>query len=308
MRRGGTVLIVVGILLAIGTAAIAYTLLSRRAAPQPTGATPTPEPMVSVVVALQDIPAYADIPADAVGTQDIAQSKLTNHLLAPEAVVGRRAARRILRGSFIMEDWIIDPQTVAQEGMNASLFIAPDREGRSRVAMAFETSELHGVAGAIQNGDSVDMLISYSFVDRQEEQPVPSRPAQECTVWCPDPAQVLVAQLLLQDIEVYRVGPWLIPTPTPLPEGEEPPPEEEEEVPGAPLRSNTLTLMLTHQDALVVKFAGESGARIDLVLRGRDDHTLAATETVNMGYILARFRMTIPAGPRRFVPATPSMP
>jgi len=298
MRRGSTVLIIVGILLAVGTAAIAYVLLGRGARPQPLEATPTPETMVQVVVALQNIPAYADIPTEAVGTGEIAQSKLTTHLQVPEAVVGRKASRTILQGSFIMAEWIIDPETVAQQGRDASLYITPDREGRSRVAMAFETTLLHGVAGAIQNGDFVDMLISYRFIDREEE----LEPAVEGGE-APPPTQILVAQLLLQDIEVYRVGPWLIPTPTPTPEGEAPP-EGAEEQPLQPIRSNTLTLLLAQQDALVVKFARESGATIDVVLRGRDDHTIVRTETVTMEYVTTRFEITIPTEPRRFVPVS----
>ncbi len=296
MRRGSTVLIIVGILLALGTAAIAYVLLGRGPAPPPAEATPTPETMVPVVIALQNIPAYTDIPAEALGTGEIAQSKLTTHLQVPEAVVGRKANRSILQGSFVMAEWIIDPETVAQEGKDASLYITPDREGRSRVAMVFETSLAHGVAGAIQNGDFIDLLISYRFIDKEEElEPVEEGEAPE------EPTEILVAQLLLQDIEVYRVGAWLIPTPTPVPEEEAPPEEVEEEVPTQPIRSNTLTLLLTQQDALVVKFARESGAVIDLVLRGRDDHTLVRTETVTMDYVTTRFEITIPTEPRRFV-------
>jgi flagella basal body P-ring formation protein FlgA len=140
MRRGSTILTIVGVLLAITTAVIAYVALVRRPAPPPPSPTPTPEKMVTAVIALQEIPALTDIPAEAVGTQEIAQSKLTNHLLAPEAVIGRRAARTIMRGSFIMSDWVVDPTTVVREGKNASLNITPDSEGRPRVAMAFQTT------------------------------------------------------------------------------------------------------------------------------------------------------------------------
>ena len=303
MRRGSTILTIVGVLLALTTAAIAYVVLVRGPGPEPPTPTPTPEAKVPAVIALQDIPAYSDIAAEAVGTQDIGESKLTNHLLAPEAVVGRRAARTILRGSFIMSDWIVDPQAVVQEGKNASLNITPDREGRSRVAMAFETTELRGVAGAIQNGDFVDILISYQLLDTEQEVPEPVGPAVEgCPVPCPEATGVLVAQLLLQEVEVYRVGPWLIPTPTPASEGEE---EEEagEAQPQQPIRSRTLTMLLTQQDALVLKFARESGASIDLVLRGRDDHEQVRTETVSLPYLVARFEITVPPAPLRYITA-----
>ncbi len=298
MRRGSMILTIVGILLAVTTAVIAYVALVRRPAPQPIGATPTPETMVAAVIALQDIPAYTDIPADAVGTQEIAQSRLTNHLLAPDAVVGRRAARTILRGSFIMSDWIVDPQTVVQEGRNASLNVTPDREGRPRVALAFETTELGGVAGAIQNGDFVDILISYRLVDTEQELEPPEAAASEiCPPECPARTEVLVAQLLLQDVEVYRVGAWLLATPTPEPEGELPEGEPQPQ----PVRSPTLTLLLTQQDALVLKFARESGATIDLVLRGIDDHQAVRTETVSLPYVMARFEITMPPEPWRYI-------
>jgi Flp pilus assembly protein CpaB len=303
MRRSSTVLVIVGVLLAVTTAAIAYVALVRRPAEPPPSPTPTPEKMTEAVVALQDIPAYTDIPAEALGMREIAQSKLTNHLLAQEAVVGQRAGRTILRGSFIMSDWIVDPEAVVREGKNASLNITPDAEGRARVAMAFQTTELGGVAGAIQNGDFVDILISYELLDTELELPEPKTPATEaCPVDCPQP-QVLLAQLLLQDVEVYRVGAWLIPTPTPVPEGEEAP----EGAPAVePIRSKTLTLMLTQQDALVLKFARESGATIDLVLRGLDDHATARTETVSLQYVMTRFEITMPPEPWRFVVRAPT--
>ena len=303
MRRSSTILTIVGILLAVTTAAIAYVALVRRPAPQPPAATPTPEKMVLAVIALQDIPAYTDIPADAVGTQEIAQSRLTNHLLAPDAVVGLRAARTILRGSFIMSDWIVDPGTVVQEGKNASLNVTPDREGRPRVAMAFETTELGGVAGAIQNGDFVDILISYHLVDTEQELETPEAPASEsCPPECPTRTDVLVAQLLLQDVEVYRVGAWLLPTPTPEPEAAaEGEAEPEGEPQPEPVRSPTLTLLLTQQDALVLKFARESGASVDLVLRGIDDHQAVRTETVTLQYVMTRFEIIMSPEPWRYV-------
>jgi Flp pilus assembly protein CpaB len=303
MRRGSMILTIVGILLAVTTAVIAYVALVRRPAAPPAVATPTPEKMVEAVIALQDIPAYTDIPADAVGTQEIAQSKLTNHLLAPEAVIGRRASRTILRGSFIMSDWIVDPETVVLEGRNASLNITPDREGRPRVAMAFETTELGGVAGAIQNGDFVDILISYDLVDTEQELPEPEEPALEaCAPECPERRPVLAAQLVLQDVEVYRVGAWLLPTPVPTPEEGE---EVEGEPQPEPIRSRILTLLLTQQDALVLKFARESGAAIDLVLRGIDDHETVRTETVSLQYVMTRFDITLPPEPWRYVVQQP---
>jgi Flp pilus assembly protein CpaB len=113
---------------------------------------------------------------------------------------------------------------------------------------------------------------------------------------------VRLAQLLLQDVEVYRVGAWLIPTPTPAAEGA----EVEEAPQPEPVRSKTLTLLLTQQDALVLKFARESGATIDLVLRGLDEHETVRTETVSLQYVMTRFDITMPPEPWRFVVSGPA--
>jgi hypothetical protein len=63
-----------------------------------------------------------------------------------------------------------------------------------------------------------------------------------------------------------------------------------------------LTLLLDQQDALVLKFALESEASIDLVLRGREDHETVRTETVSLEYVMTRFEITVPPEPMRFVP------
>jgi hypothetical protein len=78
------------------------------------------------------------------------------------------------------------------------------------------------------------------------------------------------------------------------PEGELAPVASEDEV--------VLTLLLDQQDALVLKYARESDASIDLVLRGPEDHESVRTETVSLEYVMTRFEITVPPEPMRFVP------
>lgn len=301
MQRRGTLLIIVGIILAIGTAAIAFIILQSRGEHAPVPPEPTPEAKTAVVIAAQEIPAYTDIPEDAVDTWEIPQSALTSdHLLDPEAVVGKQAMETIPRGSFITRDLLVDAARAREMGYDASLNIP---EGK--VAMAFKTTQLAAVAGAVQSGDFVDLLISYWFVDTEQE--AVAAPEEE---QAQKESYTLLAQLLLQDVEVLRVGAWAAAPPPEeeVPEEaaaeaqEEQPPEEAQQPVAAPEAETILTLLLNQQDALVVKFARESGATIDLVLRGREDHDTVRTETVSIEYIMVRFEITVPPEPLRFIP------
>ena len=310
--RRGTILIIAGIILAIGTAAIAFILLQTggQEPTPPPQATPEEEPTITVVRAAQEIPAYSEITADAVVTWEVPYSALADQpglMEDPQDVIGQRAIRTIRRTEFITADLLFDESRLLELGYDASLNIPP-----GRVAMAFQTTRLAAVAGAVQSGDFVDLLISYWLVDTEQEvgEPAEGEGGEEETY-------ILLAQLMLQDVEVYRVGAWGIPLPereveeeAPEEEGapaEEQGPEEEEAPEEAPLPPPAeakvmLTLLLDQQDALVLKFARESGATIDLVLRGREDHNEVRTETVSIEYIMTRFDITVPPEPLRFVP------
>ncbi len=305
MPRRGTILIIIGIILALGTTAVVFVLL--RPSGQQAAATPqpTPEEKISVVIAAQEIPALTEIPADAVGTLLIPKSALNaRYLLDPEAVIGKKTLTNVSRGSFITTDVLLDESKVLELGYNASLNIP---EGK--VAVAFRTTQLRAVAGAIQNGDFVDILISYWMLDTEA---TPTTAAEEEAA-VPAESYVLLAQLLLQDVEVLRVGPWAG-VAVPPAEGEEATPEatpaaegeaataEGELAPVSAQAEVVLTLLLDQQDALVLKYARESEASIDLVLRGREDRESVRTETVSLEYVMTRFEITVPPEPMRFVP------
>jgi Flp pilus assembly protein CpaB len=305
MPRRGTILIIVGIILALGTTAVVFVLLRPSGAQPAATPQPTPEEKISVVIAAQEIPALTEIPADAVGTLLIPKSALSpKYLLDPEAVIGKKTMTNVSRGSFITTDVLLDESKVLELGYNASLNIP---EGK--VAVAFRTTQLRAVAGAIQNGDFVDILISYWMLDTEAE-PITVEGEEEAA---PVASYILLAQLLLQDVEVLRVGPWAG-VAVPPTEGEEaaaqttPAPEGEAEGEAAALQPVSaqaevvLTLLLEQQDALVLKFARESEASIDLVLRGREDHEAVRTETVSLEYVMTRFEITVPPEPMRFLP------
>jgi Flp pilus assembly protein CpaB len=90
-----------------------------------------------------------------------------------------------------------------------------------------------------------------------------------------------VTQLTVQNAEVLRVGLW----PSVSPEGEG---EVEQIEPGI------VTLLVSPQDALVLKWARENGAVIDLALRSAVDEEVFSTEAVTLDYMISRFNITVP--------------
>ena len=66
-------------------------------------------------------------------------------------------------------------------------------------------------------------------------------------------------------------------TPTPMPERE------------------ALTLAVTQQDAMVLEYVQEMGARITFLLRSAGDRQATTTESVTLQYLMDRFRIELPA-------------
>jgi Flp pilus assembly protein CpaB len=291
MRRG-RILILLGLILAIGTAAAVYILLNQA---QPA----VPEiPTEDVVVAFQ--PIAEDEPVE--GRVEI-QSKPVDQIpegavRSLEATATMLAAGPIPAGTILHPDMLISPEQKRQEGELGKLV----QEGY--VAVAFPIDELSSVSFGVKPGDRVDILMSFAFVDIDQESQIqtpicpeicPGLPGTEGELVDLDPAQQRsrsVAQLTLQDAQVLGVGRW----------GQEEITAAEEEAaqanrnapPTQPTVPEYITLMLTPQDALVLKLAREYGASIDLAVRAKDDHQTFATEQVTLDYILARFGVSLP--------------
>jgi Flp pilus assembly protein CpaB len=101
-----------------------------------------------------------------------------------------------------------------------------------------------------------------------------------------------VAQLTLQDIPVLGVGRWEVEEITAEEEQEQQRQDQESVAPDLP---DYITVMVTRQDALVLKMAREQNARIDLAIRAEDDIEQLATQPVTLDYIMARFGINLPA-------------
>jgi pilus assembly protein CpaB len=288
-------LILLGLILALGTAAVVFFLLQSTA--------PTGEPeieRVDVVYAMQ--PIAEDSPVDLEGQLGI--KKVPKEGLSESVVLdlqetqGMLAAVPIEQGDVIFANMIQTPEEQMQKARLGKLVEV------GYVAVAFPINELSSVSYGIQPGDHVDILMTFPFIDIDPETQI-REPL--CPPVCPGAGGVeaesqeasgsgqlprLAAQLTVQNAEVLGVGRWNYketavqeqqaqardPDAPPPPE---PPPEY-------------ITLMLEPQDALVLKLAREYNASIDLGVRAEDDGQPFATQQVTLDYILTRFGISLP--------------
>jgi Flp pilus assembly protein CpaB len=308
MRRGGRVLIIVGIVLALGTAAAAVFILSQPK-PQPVELPKavTPEvPLATVVVAVQDIPQNSPIPPDALRLEERPETTLPpDAVTSIEETQGKVAAVQIFRGQVLQRQMLTTEEVRKLLGGDAATLIP-----QGKVAVVLPVNRLTSVGYAVKAGDRVDVLISARLFDIDSASQI-RLPLPPCGDECgPTGEQITrrVVQLTLQDVEVIRVGSWptgvkaeeAAPTAEETPPPTEAPPSGEGgEAPPTPTPPppDLVTLVLSQQDALVLKYAKEAGLGIELALRGLDDHNLVNTEAVTMDYMLARFN--IPNPPKR---------
>lgn len=260
MRRGGRILILLGIVLAILTAGGTFLVLST-AQPQ------APQiPTRPVIIAQQNIPDRTEIAPDAVGVAQWPEAYIPPGAFEKsDLVTGRLANEPIYQGQIILPQMIIDKSKVKETRSNAS-FVIP----AGKIAVAFPISSLSGVAGAIQNGDTVDMLLTLS----------PNQGTRPITPTAPTLGGegLAVSQVMLQDVLILNVGNW--PTGT----------AADKNTPA----SSIVTFALDHQDALALKAAREQGT-IEMVLRRAGDHAAVKTEPVNLQYLNKRFNFNLQA-------------
>jgi pilus assembly protein CpaB len=253
---------------------------------------------VDVVYALQ--PIAEDSPVDLegqLGIKKVPKEGLSESVVLDlEQTQGMLAAVQIEQGDVIYANMLQTPEEQMRKGELGKLVQL------GYVAVAFPISELSSVSYGIQPGDHVDILVTFSFIDIDQETQI-REPL--CPPVCPVPGGSeggsqgvssteqhprLAAQLTVQNAEVLGVGRWkyketAVQEQQARDEGAPPPPEPPPEY---------ITLMLEPQDALVLKLAREYNASIDLAVRAQDDGQPFATQQVTLDYILTRFGVSLP--------------
>ena len=261
MRRGGRILVILGLFLGAITAVGTFVVLSS-AVEQGTRI-----PTKPVVVALQPIADRSIISPDAVGLKDWPEPLPPGQLFdKTDDVAGKLAIQPIYPGQIILPPMIIDKQKAGEVGTRSNAaFVIPE----GKIAMAFNISDITGVGNALQPGDYVDLMLTL------QSSALPTcPPAKPCT----GTEGLPVTQIMLQDLLVLQVGPW--------------------SSAGGDSKSgggsaSLITFALDRQDALSLKSAREQG-QIDLILRRAGDHAkFDNLEPVTLQYLNKRFKFNL---------------
>jgi len=259
MRRGGQILIVLGLVLGLITGGVIWFLLAQGSGGGGTPITRT----TRVVIAQQSIVQFGTIPAAAVTMYEwpddiaIPPGALTDISQAS----GKIARTRISIGQIIVRDMVADKkeeETRKGLGSDASLIVP-----KGKVAVAFPISQISGVGASLKDGDFVDLIVSYDLVP-------PTGQAQSGFT------RRQITQLTLQDAEILRVGQWSSAATADNSAGS----------------ASDVIFLVNRQDALVLKFLRETSTEVQLALRAAGDHEVVQTEPVIVEYIDQRFNFT----------------
>ncbi len=320
--------IIIGVFLAIAAVVgLLYVVLQQRNAgtPAPTEETvqqaePTAIPMREVIVARQPIPRGGEFTAESLGRTEYPESSIPPNAIVNEAeTIGKIANSEIVQGQIIVYDLLRDK---VGGGSGEAAFDIP----AGHVMVAFPINKQTSVAYAIQPGDVVDVLMTFSIVDLDPEfqtilpnkfsfllQDVQTSSGGEQTSSVSlspaidkgrldienelfpgfefpreDQRPRRVAQLTVQRAKVIKVGTFLEEETAqqPVAEGEPTP---------TPTRPDIASLAVTPQDALVLLWARQSKAYMELALRAAgDEQADHSTEAVTLQYMLTRFNIAVP--------------
>lgn len=166
MRRG-RLLILFALIILFGAVAVFLFLRGVTQPPAQVEGTPAvPSDMVEIVIAAQDIARGAEIPPDGVIAAPFPADSVVETMLTDVGqAIGRRARMDIARGVPITENMVTDsPGTLLGTGSIASIAIPP-----GMTAIAIPMSRLSGVAYALRDGDSVDVVVAMLMIDIDQE-------------------------------------------------------------------------------------------------------------------------------------------
>lgn len=258
MRRTGLLLITLGLLLAVLSGIGVYRLLQQQSAPPP-----TPQPTVKLVVAAQNIPDRTIVQANMLTLKEWPQD------LAPvgAATKSEELIGKITIGSIVTGEPVLLSKVSTEAQMTGLAPTLPP----GLVAMVVSLSPVSAVGGAVRTGDSVDMLLSLEYIAYNEQGD--------------ESKELHTTFYSIQDVPVLAAS-----SPAAA--------ASEKGTLGASVQADmgsavVLTVLVTPQDALLLKYAREMGT-IDVVLRSPQFHDQVVTDPVFLQYIMRRFELPEP--------------
>ncbi len=316
MRRGGVLILLIGLLLIVG--AIALFLFFPGAGgglvggPVPTSALPTEVPEVEVVRARVDIPANTVI-SDSVTLLDVITIPQTEYdpnqnFSRTSDVVGKLTTRPFRANEIIVAAALTNP------GLSQQIPSAEPDRARDK-AYPFIVNNLSGVADQITPGDFVDVVATFS-VPRRESYPTGQRVEEQGGVPVPVLERSLTdltlnsTKTIVQRAQVLRiirppVSTEATPDPATAPEQSSSLPQVDAsgqpidpssgQAPGQLTASAwTILLAVNNQEIELMEFALASNARMVLVLRGAGDAAFEPTIGVTLDLLISEFGLPLP--------------
>src|SRR5438093_2968518 len=195
-KRGGTLLLVFGVLIAVGVAFMVFNQ-ARKAAD-----TARME-SVDVLVAAQDIPERTMVIAPFLATKRMLPASLPPAVMArPEEAVGKMTSGPILAGEFILPGKLVEA-----DGRAGLTYTVP----KGKVVITLPASDIL-TTGAVRPGDHIDLLVTIKPPERSQPTPVavsgtPVPGAGPPPT--PTPAADLelgTTQMTMQDLKVLAIG------------------------------------------------------------------------------------------------------
>jgi pilus assembly protein CpaB len=249
-RRSGWILFSLGLVLALGSGALVYVLLQQ----QSTRATEQARAQViaEVQAQVQTVPlpvaARALDPGRPITTEDIIVKDFPVDLVPTSAVTSsvdlesQVLVRAVGEGELFQRS-----QLLGENGSTVSQQIRP-----GFVLFAFPIVDLMGQSNILQDGDRVDLLVTYVQTD-------PNNPNPSATT-----------ALTLQNIEVFKVLR----------------PVDDEGNAGVP---TALMCLMSPEDAVMLKFIKDSGGTIDFALRSPLDADPFVAPPVSQSDLVGRY-------------------
>ncbi|NTU79809.1 MAG: pilus assembly protein CpaB [Chloroflexales bacterium] len=315
MRRGGLLILLIGLILIVGAVAL-FLILQRPGGGGiggvggiPTSnALPTEIPQVEVVRARVDIPANTVISNSLTLLEVISvpQSEFDpeQNFSTVNEIEGRLTLRPFRAKEAILKSALVDP------GLSQQIPTAePDRA--SDKAYPFVVNNITGVADQVKPGDFVDVVATFQLlrpVSTVGQAPVgPDGTAQGSAPNSLNDQTLRSTKTIVQRAQVLRIVRPPVST-EPTPEGGAPPAENAPAVDdtGQPIQPSTadgsvisqgtwtLVLAINDQEAELMEFAIASEARLVLVLRGAGDSGFEPTIGATFDLLIDQFGLPLP--------------
>lgn len=251
-RLRGFLWLLAGLVVALLAGLVGYVTLSRAAMRQ-AGEEVQAVPEVQVVVAAREVAVRSILAAEDVALKTLPVTAVPEGAVARvEDAVGKITLVDLYPGEVILAQRLLDPNLVTAGGRYA-LLVAGDR-----VLMALPAVDLMSRIDVLKPGDHVDLLFSLEF------------PATGTAAGAGGEEKQVTFNLL-QNLTIAAVV---------APPGQ-----------AAGAAPQALLLTVSPQDALVLKYALDAGAVLDLVLRAPGAEQPFVVEPVDIQYLIDRYRI-----------------